>query len=118
MSTGTPDQVPAEQQAREAELTARVLASFDGTADPRLRELMQAAVRHLHAFLREVRLSEDEWQQGIEFLTAAGHITDERRQEFILWSDALGVSMLVDAIENTAPAGATESTVQDRKSVV
>ena len=116
MSTDTPEPVSgppasAEQSAREAELTARVLASFDGTADPRLKQLMQAAVRHLHAFLREVRLSEDEWQKGIEFLTAAGHITDDRRQEFILLSDTLGASMQTIAINNEAYADATEATV-------
>ena len=111
MSADTPEPVSAEQQAREAELTARVLASFDGTADPRLKQLMQAAVRHLHAFLREVRLSEAEWQKGIEFLTAAGHITDDRRQEFILLSDTLGASMQTIAINNEAYADATEATV-------
>jgi hydroxyquinol 1,2-dioxygenase len=94
------------------ELTADVLASFDGCEDPRLREIMQALVRHLHGFVREVGLTPPEWEAAIGTLTATGHITDERRQEFILWSDSLGASMLVDAIENTVPAGATESTVQ------
>jgi hydroxyquinol 1,2-dioxygenase len=94
------------------ELTADVLASFDGAEDPRLREIMQALVRHLHGFVREVALTPSEWEAAIRTLTRTGHITDERRQEFILWSDSLGVSMLVDALENTVPAGATESTVQ------
>jgi hydroxyquinol 1,2-dioxygenase len=94
------------------QLTADVLASFDGAEDPRLREIMQALVRHLHGFVREVALAPHEWEGAIQTLTRTGHITDERRQEFILWSDSLGVSMLVDAIENTVPAGATESTVQ------
>jgi catechol 1,2-dioxygenase len=94
------------------EITADVLASFDGTPDPRLREIMRALVRHLHGFVREVGLTPAEWEAGIQTLTRTGHITDDRRQEFILWSDSLGVSMLVDAIENTVPPGATESTVQ------
>jgi protocatechuate 3,4-dioxygenase beta subunit len=94
------------------ELTADVLASFDGCEDPRLREIMQALVRHLHGFVLEVGLTPPEWEGAIQTLTRTGHITDERRQEFILWSDSLGVSMLVDALENTVPAGATESTVQ------
>ena len=94
------------------QITADVLASFDGTPDARLREIMQALVRHLHGFVQEVGLTPQEWEAGIQTLTRTGHITDDRRQEFILWSDSLGVSMLVDAIENTVPAGATESTVQ------
>jgi hydroxyquinol 1,2-dioxygenase len=94
------------------DITADVLASFDHTADPRLREIMVALVRHLHGFVQEVGLTPQEWESAIGVLTRTGHITDERRQEFILWSDALGVSMLVDALENTAPPGATESTVQ------
>jgi hydroxyquinol 1,2-dioxygenase len=94
------------------ELTTDVLASFDGCEDARLREIMQALVRHLHGFVLEVGLTPPEWEGAIQTLTHTGHITDERRQEFILWSDSLGVSMLVDALENTVPAGATESTVQ------
>jgi hydroxyquinol 1,2-dioxygenase len=92
-------------------ITAEVVASFEGCRDDRLRELMQALVRHVHAFADEVRLTPAEWTQAIAVLTDTGHITDEHRQEFILWSDSLGLSMLVDAIENTLPAGATESTV-------
>src|SRR3954466_1306800 len=99
------------QQEREADLVARVLASFDATSDPRLKELMQAVTRHLHAFLREVRLTEQEWQRAIEFLTAVGHITDERRQEFILLSDVLGASMQTITINNEAYENATEATV-------
>src|SRR6201986_4669437 len=94
------------------DITADVLESFDQTEDPRLREIMQALVRHLHGFVQEVGLTPPEWETAIEVLTRPGHITDERRQEFILWSDSLGVSMLVDALENTVPPGATESTVQ------
>jgi hydroxyquinol 1,2-dioxygenase len=103
--------VPAGQQARERELVELVTASFRKTEDPRLRQLMEALVAHLHAFLREVRLTEAEWQQAIAFLTAAGHITDDRRQEFILLSDVLGASMQTIAINNEAYADATEATV-------
>ncbi|HEU4567942.1 MAG TPA: dioxygenase [Marmoricola sp.] len=99
------------QHAREQELVDRVVASFDGASDARLKQLMQALTRHLHAFVREVRLTEQEWQQGIAFLTAAGEITDDRRQEFILLSDVLGVSMQTIAINNEAYRDATEATV-------
>ncbi|HEX4010698.1 MAG TPA: dioxygenase [Solirubrobacteraceae bacterium] len=93
------------------QITADVLASFEGAPDERLREIMQALVRRLHGFVAEVGLTPQEWTQAIEILTRTGDITDEHRQEFVLWSDSLGISMLVDAIENTLPAGATESTV-------
>jgi hydroxyquinol 1,2-dioxygenase len=105
------DQDVAVQRTEPADITAAVLASFDGCPDPRLREVMQCLVRHLHAFATEVRLSEREWETGIRVLTDTGRITDERRQEFILWSDALGLSMLVDAMAHAKPQGATESTV-------
>jgi hydroxyquinol 1,2-dioxygenase len=91
-------------------ITAEAVASFEDCTDPRLRELLQAFVSHLHAFATEVSLGEEEWRALIEALTATGRITDERRQEFILWSDALGLSMLVDALARP-PDGATESTV-------
>lgn len=100
-----------EQQSRERALTDRVLASFDGAADERQRQLMQALVEHLHAYIREVRLTDQEWQRAIEFLTAVGHITDERRQEFILLSDVLGASMQVVTVNNEAVSNATEATV-------
>jgi hydroxyquinol 1,2-dioxygenase len=94
-----------------ADITAAALASFDGCTDPRLRELMQTLVTHLHSFAVETSLTEDEWRGLIATLTDTGHITDARRQEFILWSDALGLSMLVDALAHELPPGATESTV-------
>ena len=94
-----------------ADITSAAVASFDGCANPRLRELMQSLVRHLHAFAGEVSLTEEEWREMIAVLTATGEITDARRQEFILWSDALGLSMLVDALAHELPPGATESTV-------
>ena len=100
-----------EQTGREEELIERVLASFDGAPDARLEQLMQALTRHLHAFLREVRLTEREWQLGIDFLTGVGHITDDRRQEFVLLSDVLGASMQTVAMNNEAYGEATEATV-------
>jgi hydroxyquinol 1,2-dioxygenase len=99
------------RKTTRGDITAAALASFDGCRDPRLRELMQSLVRHLHGFAVEVSLTEEEWRSMIGVLTATGYITDERRQEFILWSDALGLSMLVDALAHELPAGATESTV-------
>ena len=93
------------------QITASVLSSFDDCRDPRLRQLLQALVRHSHALVQEAGLTPDEWQRAIEILTASGHITDDRRQEWVLWSDALGLSMLVDALDHQLPPGATESTV-------
>jgi hydroxyquinol 1,2-dioxygenase len=103
--------VSPEQAAVEQKLVDTVVASFDKTQDPRLKEVMQSLTRHLHNFVREVRLTEDEWNTGIEFLTASGHITDDKRQEFILLSDVLGLSMQTIAINNQAYKGATEATV-------
>lgn len=95
----------------EHDLTDAVLAKLAGTRDERLRTLMTALVRHLHDFVREVELTEAEWFEAIRFLTATGQTCDDKRQEFILLSDTLGVSMLVDAINHRLPAGATETTV-------
>jgi hydroxyquinol 1,2-dioxygenase len=103
--------VSAEQQAREQELTARVVASFDHAGNPRLKQLLQSLTHHLHAFVREVRLTEDEWRRSIAFLTDTGHITDDRRQEFILLSDVLGISMQTVTVNDMADGGATEATV-------
>ncbi|WP_181804201.1 dioxygenase family protein [Streptomyces shenzhenensis] len=104
--------IATDRQYRvEDELLHTVLASFQNTPDPRLKELMQALVRHLHAFIREVRLTETEWQHAIDFLTAAGHITSDRRQEFVLLSDVLGASMQTINVNHEATADATEATV-------
>ncbi|WP_267275036.1 dioxygenase [Arthrobacter sp. CDRTa11] len=103
--------VTAAQAAVEQELVDTVVASFDNTEDPRLKDLMQSLTRHLHNFIREVRLTEEEWNAGIAFLTAAGHITDENRQEFILLSDVLGASMQTIAVNNQTHKTATEATV-------
>jgi hydroxyquinol 1,2-dioxygenase len=88
-----------------------VVESFAATADPRLRELLNSLVRHLHAFVRDTEPTIAEWQRAIDFLTATGHKCDHERQEFILLSDVLGISMLVETINNRKTAGATESTV-------
>jgi hydroxyquinol 1,2-dioxygenase len=95
----------------DAELTTAVESSFDATPDPRLRELMQALTRHLHAFVSEVQLSEDEWFAAIDFLTRVGQKCDDKRQEFVLASDVMGLSMLTIGINHRHPNGATESTV-------
>ena len=93
-----------------AEHTERVLASFGGD-DARLAEIIRAAVRHLHAFAEEVGLSREEWLAGIRFLTAVGQRCDEARQEFILLSDTLGLSMLLEMLAAPPAPGATEPTV-------
>jgi hydroxyquinol 1,2-dioxygenase len=101
----------SETRTTPQDITAGVVASFDDCEDARLREIMQALARHLHEFAREIRLTQDEWADAVGILTDTGHITDDRRQEFILWSDSMGLSMLVDALANPLPEGATESTV-------
>ena len=90
-------------------LTQEVISRFEDSTSPRFKEIMQSLVKHLHAFVSEVQLTEEEWSKGIEFLTRTGHITDDERQEFILLSDVLGVSMLVVGINHRHPAGATDS---------
>ncbi|WP_028923532.1 dioxygenase [Pseudonocardia acaciae] len=100
-----------DQAAREQAVTDRVLASFDNAPSERYREVMRSLISHLHGFAREVRLTQEEWDAAIAFLTRVGHITDDRRQEFILLSDVLGLSMLTVGINAPASAGATESTV-------
>lgn len=79
--------------------------------DPRLSDVMACLVKHLHAFAKEIHLTQEEWEYGIDFLTKTGRICSDERQEFILLSDTLGLSMLVDAINNRRPDGATENTV-------
>lgn len=111
MTMRTETSISARQRAVEESLTANVLASFADCGDPRLKQLMQSLVTHLHAFVRDVRLTEAEWNKAIEFLTAVGHITDDRRQEFILLSDVLGVSMQTINVNNEALGDATEATV-------
>ena len=91
--------------------TDAVLARLSGCEDKRLKEIITSVIRHLHAVIRETEPSQDEWMAAIRFLTETGQICDDKRQEYILLSDTLGVSMLVDAINNRKPSGATESTV-------
>ena len=89
----------------EDTITQAVLARHRDAPDARVKEIMTALVQHLHAFAREVELTEAEWFEGIRFLTDVGHITDDKRQEFILLSDTLGLSMLVIAMNNRKPRG-------------
>lgn len=100
----TPDEV-------EEKLIDTVTASFAGCTDERLTELLTSLVRHLHGFIRDVRLSEAEWNAAIEFLTKVGDITDDQRQEFILLSDVLGASMQTINVSNLPYKNATEATV-------
>src|SRR5712671_6572724 len=95
----------------EDDITAEVMARFSATSDPRLRQIMLSLIGHLHAFVKEVQLTEAEWFQAIEILTEAGRMCSDKRQEFILFSDTLGVSMVADLINHRKPDGATESTV-------
>jgi hydroxyquinol 1,2-dioxygenase len=88
-----------------------VLARMGQGTDPRLREVMTAAVNHLHAFVKEVRPSHEEWLAAIQFLTRTGQMCNDWRQEYILLSDTLGVTMLVDAINHSHGSGATENTI-------
>ena len=92
-------------------ITQAVIARLARTPDDRLREVMTSLVQHLHAFARDVRLTEEEWLRGIQFLTEVGHTTTDKRQEFILLSDTLGLSMLTVAMNNDKPPGCTEATV-------
>jgi hydroxyquinol 1,2-dioxygenase len=95
----------------EETATGAVVASFEGTPDPRLRAVLGSLVRHLHGFVREVEPTFEEWERAVAFLTATGQRCDDQRQEFILLSDVLGVTMLVDAINHRKASAATESTV-------
>lgn len=98
--------------ANEAKISAEAVAAFGNTPNPRLRQVVQSLVRHLHAFASEVELSEDEWLEGIRFLTDTGQKCDGAvRQEFILLSDVIGLSTLVDVINHRASESATETTV-------
>src|ERR1044072_7503432 len=95
----------------ETETTTAVLESLAHTSDPRLREVLVSLTRHLHDFVRDIEPTQAEWERAIDFLTATGHMCDDTRQEFILLSDVLGVSMLVETINDHKAAAATDSTV-------
>lgn len=96
----------------EQNLTDVALQRWKDIPDPRLRQVMQSLIKHLHAFVRDVEPTGEEWFTAIDFLTRTGQLCDAKRQEFILMSDVLGVSMLVDAINHRLPNGATPTTVE------
>ncbi|MEQ3673013.1 intradiol ring-cleavage dioxygenase [Pseudophaeobacter sp.] len=101
-----------EQGYFTEENSAEVVISRNAQAkDARLAAVMGAITKHLHAAVKEIEPTQEEWFEAIQFLTKVGHTCDDWRQEFILLSDSLGVSMLVDAINNRKPSGASESTV-------
>ena len=95
----------------EKNITAAVLERLAGAETPRVRAVSQALVRHLHDFIREIEPTFEEWEAGVKFLTEVGKMCSATRQEFILLSDTLGASMLVDAVNHRLPQGATETTV-------
>lgn len=105
------DQRPAGlfSEARSAEVVAE---SFAATRDPRLRQILVSLVEHLHGFIKDVQLTEAEWATAIRFLTETGRLCSDTRQEFIMLSDVLGASMLVETLNNRADGGLTESTVE------
>ncbi len=99
------------RQFTESTLSDAVVARLSECRSPRLRTVVAGAIRHLHAFAREVELTEEEWFEGIKFFTAVGQKCDDKRQEFILLSDVLGLSMMIVALNHKTPPGATEATV-------
>ena len=101
----------AMREFDETTITEAVLERVSAAPDPRVRQISQALVRHLHAFIRDIEPTEAEWEAAIAFLTRTGQMCAGGRQEFILLSDTLGASMLVDAINHRLPQGATETTV-------
>ncbi len=99
------------RQFSEENLTEAVIERLKNIENPRFKKIMTSAIRHLHAFAREVELTEEEWFEGIKFLTAVGQKCDDKRQEVILLSDVLGLSMMVVALNHKTAPGATEATV-------
>ncbi len=99
------------RQFNEDTLTQAVIGRLGKVKDARFKQIMTSAIKHLHAFAREVQLTEEEWFAGIKFLTAVGQKCDDKRQEFILLSDVLGLSMMVVALNHKTAPGATEATV-------
>jgi len=95
----------------ESNITDIVRERWSAVGDPRLREIMRSMVTHLHAFVRDIEPSEQEWITAIEWLTRTGQLSTDKRQEYILASDVFGVSMLVDCINHRLPGGATPTTV-------
>jgi catechol 1,2-dioxygenase len=109
--TSSPAPVASGQLFSEERSEHVVAASFANTPDPRLQQVVTSLVRHLHAFVKDVELTESEWAVAIDFLTRTGQMCDDVRQEFILLSDVLGISMLVETINHRSGGSATESTV-------
>lgn len=110
--TPTQAKKPSSRRYFNAEASVKVVQNRAGPkAHPRVRFIVDSLVKHLHAFVKETRLTPEEWMQGIEFLTRTGQLCNEWRQEFILLSDVLGVSMLVETLNNQKKPGETESTV-------
>jgi hydroxyquinol 1,2-dioxygenase len=101
-----------KQSVTEDNLTDVVLERWKDIPDPRLRQIMQSLIKNLHGFVREIEPTEAEWATAIDWLTRTGQMCSQKRQEFILTSDVLGVSMLVDAINHRQPGDATPSTVE------
>jgi len=101
----------AVRRFSEKKLTGEVLFRIRKTKNPRLKRVMTSFIRHLHGFVRDVKPTQEEWMSGIQFLTDTGRWCNDKRNEYILMSDTLGVSMLVDALNYQASAGATQSTV-------
>jgi hydroxyquinol 1,2-dioxygenase len=99
------------RQFNEDNLTQAVVARLAKVKDARFKKVMSSAIKHLHAFARDVQLTEEEWFAGIKFLTAVGQKCDDKRQEFILLSDVLGLSMMIVALNHKTAPGATEATV-------
>src|SRR6478752_3422330 len=95
----------------ESNLTEAVLGKLEGGTDARFKQIMTSLIKHVHDFAREVKLTEAEWMAGIQFLTATGQKCDDKRQEFILLSDTLGLSTLNVALNHAKSSQATEATV-------
>ncbi|WP_227287685.1 iron-containing alcohol dehydrogenase [Boseongicola sp. H5] len=108
---GDPPAGTAEEGYFTERNSARIVTARNEATNVRLGQVMEAITRHLHGAVKEIEPTQDEWMQAIQFLTKTGHACNDWRQEFILLSDVLGVSMLVDAINNRKPTGASESTV-------
>ena len=96
----------------EDNLTDVAMERWKDIPDPRLRQIMQSLIKHLHGFVRDIEPTQAEWAAAIDWLTRTGKLCSPKRQEFVLASDVLGVSMLVDAINHRRPSGATPSTVE------
>jgi hydroxyquinol 1,2-dioxygenase len=104
-------EIQSTRNLADENLTQAVLSTFEHCKSERFQQVMRSLVYHLHAFVNDVQLTEEEWFKGIDFLTRTGHITDDKRQEFILLSDVLGASMLVIGLNHKNSVKATASTV-------